>query len=148
MAQVVASQPYCLENSVHLTRPDSDAFYHAAGSNDPTIIDKNQVKRRYHLQRAPNVNTSLHLDTSDVGYDTQGYFESVARKQIDESSVQPVTSVYHRPTDMSDESMARFCLGKARLDPQRIVPSETTTVRNHPAATTRLRYDNISKRLN
>ena len=76
MSQVVSSQPYCLENSTHLTRPGSESFYHTDGSNAPTIIDKHQVKRLYRLQRTPNVNTSLHLDTSDVGYETQGYFES------------------------------------------------------------------------
>ena len=69
----------------------------------------------------------------------------VSRKQINESSIQPTKSVYHRPTDMSDESMAKFSLGKARLDPQRIVPSEMTTVRNHPSAITILRYDKIFK---
>jgi hypothetical protein len=143
MTQVVASQPYCLENSTQLTRPGSESFYNIDGSNVPVIIDKHQAKRLYRLQRAPNTNTSLHLDSSDVGYETQGYFENIVRQQVDGSSVQPITSVYHRPTDMSDLSMARFSLGKARLDPQRIVPSETTTVRNHPAAINRLRYDNI-----
>jgi hypothetical protein len=139
MTQTVSSQRYCLENSTQLTRPGSESFYRIDGSNAPTIIDKHQAKRLYHLQRAPNLNTSLHLDTSDVSYEAQGYFESTLRKQLNGSSVQPITSVYHRPTDMSDTSMARFSLGKARPDPQRLVPSEATTVRNHPSAITILR---------
>lgn len=147
MSQVVASQTYCLENSIHLTRPGSDAFYQTDSRNDPIVVDKHQVKRLYRLQKAPNVNTSLHLDTSDVSYESSVYFENVVRKQKDESYVQPVTSVYHRPADMSDESMARFSLGKSRPDPQRIVPSQTTIVRNHPAAPTRLRYDSRFKKV-
>ena len=139
MTKVVASQPYCLENSNQLTRPGSDSFYHIDGSNVPIIIDKHQAKRLYRLQRAPNVNTSLHLDSSDVGYETQGYYESTVRKQIKESSDEPTTSIYHRPTDMSDISMAKFSFGKARPDPQRIVPSQLTTFRNHPLAITKLR---------
>jgi hypothetical protein len=83
------------------------------------------------------------LDTSDVGYDSQGYFESMVRKQVDESSAQQTKSVYHRPTDMSDKSMTKFSLGKSRLDPQRLVPSQMTTLRNHPSAITTLRYDEI-----
>jgi hypothetical protein len=143
MTQIVSSKPYCLESSTQLTRPASEAFYRIDGSNAPTIIDKHQAKRLYRLQRAPDVNPRLHLDTSDVGYDSQGYFESMVRKQVDESSAQQTKSVYHRPTDMSDKSMTRFSLGKSRLDPQRLVPSQMTTLRNHPSAITTLRYDEI-----
>jgi hypothetical protein len=141
MTQIVSSKPYCPENSTQLTRPASEAFYRIDGSNAPTIIDKHQAKRLYRLQRAPDINPRLHLDSSDVGYETQGYFENMVRKQVEESSVQPTKSIYHRPTDMSDSSMTRFSLGKSRLDPQRIVPSQMTTKRNHPSAITILRYD-------
>jgi hypothetical protein len=143
MSQVVASQTYCLENSTHLTRPGSDAFYRIDGSHVPIVIDEHQTKRLYRLQRTPYLNTRLYLDKSDVGYEKQGYFESILQKQINESSIQPTPSVYHRPTDMSDASMAKFSYGKVRLDPQRMVPSEATTVRNHPSAITILRYDRI-----
>lgn len=140
MTQIVASKVYCLENSTQLTRPASESFYRIDGSKGPTIIDKNQAKRLYRLQRTPIRETGLHLDNSDVNYQAQGYFGSVVRKQVEESSAQPTVSVYHKPTDMSDESMARFSLGKARPDPQRIVPSETSTVRNHASAITILRF--------
>jgi hypothetical protein len=143
MSQVVASETYCLENSNHLTRPGSDAFYRIDGSHMPIVIDEHQTKRLYRLQRTPYLNTRLYLDKSDVGYEKQGYFESILQKQINESSIQPTPSVYHRPTDMSDASMAKFSYGKVRLDPQRMVPSEATTVRNHPSAITILRYDRI-----
>jgi len=136
MSQVVAPHDYCLENSVHLTRPGSDAFYRMDDSNTPAVIDKHQVKRLYRLQRTPYVNTRVYLNKSD---DKSGDFESILRKQINESSIQPTTSVYRGPRDVSDASMARFSFGKSRPDPQRIVPSETTTVRNHPAAITILR---------
>lgn len=139
MSQVVSSQDYCLENSVHLTRPGSEAYYRSDTSNVPTVIDKHQTKRLYRLQRTPYVNTRLYLDKSEISYDKPGYFESILRKQINESSSQPTSAVYHRPMDMSDASMARFSLGKTRLDPQRILPSKMTTVRNHPAAITILR---------
>lgn len=139
MAQVVSSQPYCQENSNELTRPAAAAFYHADGSNAPIIIDKHQTKRLYRLQRAPNVQMSLHLDTSEPGYEETGYFESTIRRQLEQSSPQPVKAVYHRPTDMSNESMARFSFGKARLDPQQMVPSELTTLRAHPGAYPSLR---------
>jgi hypothetical protein len=141
MSQVVSSQTYCLENSTHLTRTGSESFYRIDGNNAPTVVDKHQAKRLYRLQRTPYVNTRLHLDTSDISYENQGYFESILQKQINESVIQPTKSVYHRPIDMSDISMARFSLGKARLDPQRIIPSEMTTVRNHPSAFPTLRYD-------
>ncbi|CAF4255657.1 unnamed protein product [Rotaria sp. Silwood2] len=141
MTQIVSSKPFCLENSTQLTRPASESFYRINGSNDPTIIDKNQAKRLYRLQRAPNVNTRLHLDSSDVGYEAQGYFENIVRKQVEESSAQPIKSVYHPPTDMSNTLMKQFSLGKARLDPQHIVPSEATTIRNHPTAITILRHE-------
>jgi len=131
MSQVVSSQLYCLENSTHLTRPGSESFYRIDGNNVTTIIDQHQSKRLYRLQRTPYVNTRLHLDTSDVDYE----------KQINGSVIQPTTYVYHRPSDMSDISLARFSLGKARLDPQRMIPSEMTTVRNHPSAFATLRYD-------
>jgi len=143
MSQVVSSQTYCPENSTHLTRPGSESFYRIDGSNNLPIIDKNQAKRLYRLQRMPYVNTRLYLDKSDVVYEKQESFESILHKQIDGSSIQPTTSIHHRSKDMSDISMARFSLGKARLDPQRIVPSEMTTVRNHPAAIATLRYDEI-----
>jgi hypothetical protein len=145
MSQVVASEIYCLENSIHLTRPGPESFYRNDDSNFPTIIDKIQAKRLYRLQRTPYVNPRLHLDNSNVEYEKQGYFESILHKQINESSIQPTKSVYHRPTDMSNISMEKFSLGKARLDPQRIVPSEMTTVRNHPLAITALRYDKIER---
>jgi hypothetical protein len=143
MTQIVSSKPYCLENSTQLTRPASETFYRIDGSNAPTIIDKHQAKRLYRLQRAPNINTQLHVDTSDVSYETQGYFDSIVRKQVNESTAETTTSVYHRPTDMSNTSATRFSLGKARLDPQRIVPSEMTTLRNHPSAITILRFIKI-----
>jgi hypothetical protein len=139
MSQVVAPHEYCLENSVYLTRPGSEAFFRSDTSNAPTVIDKHQTKRLYRLQRTPYVNTQLHFDKYEINYDKPGYFESILRKQISESSSQPTTAVYHRPTDMSDTSMSRFSFGKSRPDPQRIVPSKTTTVRNHPAALTILR---------
>ena len=139
MTQIVSSKPYCLENSTELTRPSSETFYRIDGSNAPTVIDKNQAKRLYRLQRAPDVNPGLHLDTSDVGYDSKGYFESMVRKQVDESSPQEIKSVYHRPTDMSDQSAKKFSLGKSRLDPQRMVPSQMTILRNHPSAINTLR---------
>ncbi|CAF0998887.1 unnamed protein product [Rotaria sordida] len=141
MTQIVSSKPFCLENSTQLTRPASDAFYRIDGSNEPTIIDKHQAKRLYRLQRTPNVNTHLHLDSSDVGYETQGYFENIVRKQVEESSTQPIKSVYHPPTDMSNISMKQFSLGKARLDPQHIIPSKMTTIRDHPTAITILRHE-------
>ncbi|CAF1626279.1 unnamed protein product [Adineta ricciae] len=141
MTQIVSSKPYCLENSTQLTRPASETFYRISGHNVPTIIDKQQAKRLYRLQQAPNIDARVQLDTSDVGYDRQGYFESVVRKQVGDSAMQPTQQVFHRPTDMSNASLARFSLGKARLDPQRIVPSEVTTLRNHPSAVTMLRHD-------
>jgi hypothetical protein len=141
MTQIVSSKPYCLESSTQLTRPASETFYRIDGSNAPTIIDKYQAKRLYRLQRAPDINPGLHLDKSDVGYESQGYFDSIVRKQIDESSPQSIKSVYHRPTNMSNVAMTKFSLGKARLDPQRIVPSEMKISRNHPSAIKTLRFD-------
>ncbi|CAF3588534.1 unnamed protein product [Adineta steineri] len=141
MTQIVSSKPYCLENSTRLTRPASETFYRIAGHNVPTIIDKNQAKRLYRLQQAPNLDTTVQLDTSDNDYERQGYFESTVRRHVEESSAQPVKQIFHRPTDMSNASLARFSLGKARLDPHQIIPSEVTTIRNHPTAITMLRHD-------
>ena len=139
MTQVVSSQPYCLEDSNQLTRPAAASFYHADGHAAPIIIDKHQSKRLYHLQRAPNAQASLHLDRSELGYEQSGYFESTMQRQLEGSTAQPVKAVYHRPTDMSNESMARFSLGKARLDPHQMVPSALTTFRSHPGAFPSLR---------
>lgn len=141
MTQIVSSKPYCLESSTQLTRPASETFYRIDGSNAPTIIDKRQAQRLYRLQQAPNTNPGLHVDGSDVGYETQGYFDSMVRKQINESSAQTMKSVYHGPSNMSDSTTAKFSLGKKRIDPQRIVPSEMTTLRNHPSAIKILRFD-------
>ncbi|UJR36925.1 hypothetical protein I4U23_029637 [Adineta vaga] len=141
MTQIVSSKPYCLENSTQLTRPASETFYRISGHNVPTIIDKQQAKRLYRLQQAPNINGRVQLDTSDVGYDRQGYFDSVVRKQISESSTQSTQQIFHRPTDMSNASLARFSLGKARLDPQRMIPNQVTTLRDHPSAITMLRHE-------
>jgi hypothetical protein len=143
MTQIVSSKPFCLENSTQLTRPASERFYRIDGSNAPTIIDKNQAKRLYRLQRAPDTKPGLHLDKSDVGYETQGYFDSIVRKQVAESSAQPIKSIYHRPTNMSNSSLTQFSLGKARLDPQRIVPSEMKILRDHPSAIKILRFVKI-----
>ena len=139
MTQIVSSKLFCLENSTQLTRPASEAFYHIDGSNTPTIIDKHQAKRLYRLQRAPTVNTRLHLDNSDPNYEAHGYFANVVRKQIAGSSPQATKSVHHPPTDMSNTKMKQFSLGKARLDPPQLVPSEATTIRSHPTAITILR---------
>ncbi|CAF3267845.1 unnamed protein product [Rotaria socialis] len=141
MAQIISSKPFCLENSTQLTRPASESFYRIDGSSAPTIIDKHQAKRLYRLQQAPNVNANLHVDTSEVNYDAEGYFDSIVRKQINESTPLSTKSVYHPPVDMSNASMKRFSLGKARLDPQHTVPSEMTTLRNHPGAITILRHE-------
>lgn len=143
MTQIVSSKPYCLESSTQLTRPASETFYRIDGSNAPTIIDKYQAKRLYRLQRAPDINPGLYVDKSDVGYESQGYFDSIVRKQVEESSVQPTVSIYPRPTNMSNSAMTKFSLGKARLDPQRIVPSELKTLRNHPSAIKLLRLVKI-----
>ena len=80
MTQIVSSKPYCLESSTQLTRPASETFYRIDGSNAPTIIDKHQAKRLYRLQHAPNRSPGLHVDSSDAGYDSQGYFDSIVRK--------------------------------------------------------------------
>jgi hypothetical protein len=141
MTQIVSSKPYCLESSTQLTRPASETFYRIDGSNAPTIIDKRQAQRLYRLQKAPNNNPGLRMDGSDVGYETQGYFDSMVRKQINASSAQTTKSAYHRPTNMSHSATTKFSLGKKRLDPQRIVPSELTTLRNHPSAMKILRFD-------
>ncbi|CAF5186515.1 unnamed protein product, partial [Rotaria magnacalcarata] len=129
MTQIVSSKPFCLENSTQLTRPASETFYRIDGSSAPTIIDKHQATRLYRLQQTPSVNTNLHLDTSEVNYDAPGYFDSIVRKQLNESTALSAKSVYHPPIDMSNASMKRFSLGKARLDPQHTVPSEMTTLR-------------------
>lgn len=140
MSQVVSTQPYCLENSTHLTRTSSGAFYQSDNSHRPIIIDQHQAKRLYRLQRKPYINTKLQLDKLDVvDYEQQGYFDKILQKQINESTIQSARAIYHKPSDMSDESMARFSYGKGRPDPQRIIPSEITSVRNHPAAITILR---------
>ncbi|CAF1580744.1 unnamed protein product [Rotaria magnacalcarata] len=141
MTQIVSSKPFCLENSTQLTRPASETFYRIDGSSAPTIIDKHQATRLYRLQQTPSVNTNLHLDTSEVNYDAPGYFDSIVRKQLNESTALSAKSVYHPPIDMSNASMKRFSLGKARLDPQHTVPSEMTTLRNHPGAITILRHE-------
>ncbi|CAF1053580.1 unnamed protein product [Rotaria sordida] len=141
MSQVVASQTYCLENSTKLTRPNFETFLTSNESHGPTVVDKHQVKRLYRLQRKPNVNTHLHLDNSTVDYERQGYFESIVRKQIDESSIQPPRIIYHRPLDVSNKALAKLSFGKTRLDPQQIIPSQITTVRNHPAAIPLLRHE-------
>lgn len=139
MPQVVASEAYCLENSLHLTRPGFDTFLQSDVSHAPRIVDSKQVKRLYRLQRKPTVNTSLTLDQSEVGYEEAGYFDDVLRRQIKESTSEPTRAVYHRPTDMSDASLARFSFGRSRPDPHRLIPSESTTVRKHPAAVSYLR---------
>ncbi|CAF4860176.1 unnamed protein product, partial [Rotaria magnacalcarata] len=36
---------------------------------------------------------------------------------------------------------AKFSFGNSRLDPQYLVPSQLTTVRNHPAALSILRHE-------
>ncbi|CAF2788538.1 unnamed protein product [Rotaria sp. Silwood2] len=141
MPQVVALETYCLENSNKLTRPGFETFLSTDESRRPTVIDKRQAKRLYRLQSIPNVNTRLYLDNSDVGNETKQDFESIVRKQIDESSIQPSTKVYHRPLDVSNKSLAKFSFGKIRHDPQQIIPSQITTVRNHPAAITILRHE-------
>jgi hypothetical protein len=139
MAQIVASTPYCLESSTQLTRPSSNTFYRIDGSQQPTIIDKHQAKRLYRLQRTPIRNAQLHLDNADVHYDAQGYFDSVLQKELDRSANQSTASIYHQPNDMSNDSLARFSFGKARLDPQRLVPNKINTMRIHPLAATMLR---------
>lgn len=127
MSQVVASQPYCLENSLNLTRPGSEAFYQIDGHDAPTVVDKHQAKRLYRLQRVPYVKTTLHLEPS--------------AEPLNESTSFSRKKVYHQPMDMSDASMARFSFGKSRPDPQRMVPSQMTSARNHPAANMSLRDD-------
>ena len=139
MTQVVSSKPYCLENSSALTRPASEAFYRIDGSRGPTVIDKHQAKRLFRLQRAPSRESTVHVDNSDYNFGAEGYLADVLRRQVNGSSAQSITAVYRRPTDMSNASLARFSLGKARLDPQRLVPSEATSLRNHPSASIRLR---------
>lgn len=140
MSQVVSSQTYCLENSVHLTRPGSESFFQSDENHAPIIIDKLQSKRLYRLQRTPYLNTRLHLDTSNSADESKN-FENILNKQLNESTIQSEKSIYHPPTDMSDASMARFSFGKSRPDPQRIVPSQMTSVRKHPTAITILRYN-------
>ena len=125
MTQIVSSTPFCLESSTQLTRPASEKFYRIDGSD------------------GPKYNPGLKLDSAETGYDSQGYFDSIVRKQINESSPVETKSVYHPPTNMSNAAMTKFSLGKARLDPQRIVPSELKINRNHPSAIKPLRY--ISK---
>ena len=144
MTQIVSSQRFCLESSTQLTRPASETFYRIDGANAPTIIDKHQAKRLYRLQHTPDRNSGLHVDTSDVNYEAQGYFDSVVRKQVGESAALSTKSMYHRPTDMSNSAMTRFSLGKRRLDPHQTVPSETTTLRDHPSAIKTVRYDTNS----
>lgn len=141
MTQVVSSQQFCLESSTQLTRPASERFYRIDGADTANIIDKHQAKRLYRLQRAPDRNPGLNVDRSDVSYEAQGYFDSIVRKQVDQSSTLTSKSTYHRPTDMSNSAMTRFSLGKRRLDPHQIVPSETTTLRDHPSAIKTVRYD-------
>ena len=139
MTQIVASKPYCLENSTQLTRPASEQFYRINGSDAPTIIDKHQATRLYRLQRAPVRSAELRLDQAEVPYDAQGYFDSTLRKQVEQSASQETVPVYHKPTDMSDAAMKRFSLGKSRMDPQRMIPQKMNNVRTHPTAITSLR---------
>ena len=147
MTQIVSSKPFCLESSTELTRPASETFYRIDGSDAPTIIDKHQAKRLYRLQRAPDRNPGLHVDTSDVNYEAQGYFDSVVRKQVGESSALTSKSVSHRPTNMSNTAMTKFSLGKRRLDPHQTVPSESRTLRDHTSAIKTLRYDDDEYRI-
>lgn len=119
MAQRIAAQPYVLENSLELTRPSASSFLKIDGSEQPVIIDSIQVKRGYRLERAPLSRSTLHLDRSFTDED------------VSASTQRPV---YHRPTDMSNNSLRQFSFGKARIDPHQLVPTDLTSFRGHPAA--------------
>lgn len=134
---------YRPNNLTQLARTGPESFNRIYGSDGlpPNIVDKKQARHLYHLQRRPNVNPNLHLDNSDTCYEKEGYFENIVRKQVNGSSVPPVRTVYHRPTDMLDKSMAE----KVYLDPQRIVPGQMATVRDDPSAMTKLRHDTTNE---
>lgn len=119
MAQQVASEPYVLENSLDLTRPSASSFLKIDGSHQPVIIDSVQVKRGYRLQQTPLSQSVLHLDRS-------------FSDETDSKAVQ--RSMYHRPTDMSNNSLRQFSFGKARIDPHQLIPTDLTSFRAHPAA--------------
>lgn len=125
MAQVVSSERYCIEDSNNLTRTSLSTFLQSEEVNAPLIIDKNQAKRQYRLQNALPTNNSTFIEPSN--------------NTLERSSSQPIKTVYHRPMDMSNESMKLFSYGKARLDPQRSIPTDLTIHRSHPAAYPSLR---------
>ncbi|CAF3945392.1 unnamed protein product [Adineta steineri] len=142
MAQVVSPRRFCSEGSSHLTRTSSDAFYRNDDGNTRVIIDKNLAKRQYHLQRAPNVNTSLHLDSSNVGgYGTQGYFENIVRKQENNSSFPPIRTAYQRPFDMFRKSTGNLTQEKVQVNPQRSISNELTTLQNYPTTINTFRHE-------
>lgn len=123
MAEKVAAQPFVLENSLDLTRPSIKSFFQIDGSDQPVIVDALQAKRGYRLQRAPLSQSTLHLDRSfSPSNDEQGVLQPLPRP------------IYHRPTDMSNDSLRQFSFGKARIDPHQLIPTELTSFRAHPAA--------------
>ncbi|CAF0802405.1 unnamed protein product [Didymodactylos carnosus] len=137
MTEVVSPYPYCTENSTNLTRPGSQSFYCMNGSSDETVIDKHQAKRLYRLQRAPSFDEHIHLEK-----DEQQDYQSILRRQIGSSCLEPPVYILKQNPDTSNSSMRSFSLGKSRLDPPRINPKEVTTVRGHPS--TEFGHDHVS----
>lgn len=139
MNRVVSPIPYCLEDSVHRTRPGFETFLSTDDSQKAAPIDKRQAKRLYRLQRTPYVNSSLCLDKLHIGDENENDFERTLRKQLEESSPQPIKGSYIRPLDVSNAALSKYTLGNTRQDPHQLIPSQITAVRPHPAAITILR---------
>lgn len=140
MAQVVAEMPLTLENSTNLTRPNSRLFTTMNSNTGETSITEYTLERsrtqmnfptasgprEYHVSCCDN-NQSRRVMTAKTGE------SSASKKRIELNIIDPITGFL----SPAGESLLRIktrmpSFGKARLEPQCLLPQESNTIRTQP----------------
>lgn len=143
MAQVVAQNPYTLENSTQLTRPDFQAFLQPdtnAGGTSMTQYVERERERKLHIPNntgAPNFSINTYVPSH------QNVSEPVFKAKPNDINMLDTISSFISPAGEFLSQSGKIHIksfGKSKIEPQTIIPQNIHSIRGQPEAIDEIRF--------
>jgi len=133
MAQIVSELPLTLESSMSLTRPDAKLFNQPDSNVGETDIAQYNYQRSRTQLNFPTASGPKNYHVTCCENNLTSFAKS--KKRIEMNVIDPITG-FLSPAGESllrvQNKMSSF--GKARLEPQCLVPEKSNSIRSQPEA--------------
>lgn len=139
MTQVVAQNPYTLESSIQLTRPDLKTFFqpdtNAGGTNIHQFVE-NERLRKLHIPSAAGPADFARVTSNTNEVPIEGTELLAARKPYELALVDPLNGFLSPAGEvLLNTGRTRMrTMGKQKKEPQNVVPSESHSIRDYSEA--------------